>query len=69
MKIFAGSIEKVLSVEWIIDNSASLKVDLKITGHCSVDFGIIFFENGKIAELAAKYGFENVVQLVEKIED
>jgi hypothetical protein len=27
------------------------------------------FENGKIAELAAKYGFENVVQLVEKIED
>ena len=27
------------------------------------------FENGKIAELATKYGFENVVQLVEKIED
>ncbi len=27
------------------------------------------FENGKIAELAKKYGFENVVQLVEKIED
>ena len=27
------------------------------------------FENGKIAELAAKYGFENVVELVEVIED
>ena len=26
------------------------------------------FENGKIAELAAKYGFENVVKLVEVIE-
>mgnify|MGYP003292241391 CR=1 FL=1 len=26
------------------------------------------FENGKIAELATKYGFENVVQLVEVIE-
>ena len=26
------------------------------------------FENGKIAELAAKYGFENVVQLVENID-
>ena len=26
------------------------------------------FENGKIAELAAEYGFENVVQLVEVIE-
>jgi polar amino acid transport system substrate-binding protein len=26
------------------------------------------FDNGKIAELAAKYGFENVVQLVEVIE-
>lgn len=26
------------------------------------------FENGKMAELAAKYGFENVVQLVETIE-
>lgn len=26
------------------------------------------FDNGKIAELAAKYGFENVVQLVENIE-
>ena len=26
------------------------------------------FDNGKIAELATKYGFENVVQLVEVIE-
>ena len=26
------------------------------------------FDNGKIDELAKKYGFENVVQLVEKID-
>ena len=28
----------------------------------------VTFENGKIAELAQKYGFENVVQLVEVID-